>query len=588
MTALEEKQSETTLDIAFERLLVEAELAQQSGRNWEAVTLYDQAIVLAHEHRAAEFEALANELAGRFWLAKNKIDFARLHLQKAHEGYLRCSASYKAVDLAEQFPQLLNTNSDNLTLTPTNKPLDVKTILRVSQNIAGELVLEKLLVKLLETMIESMGAQRGLLIFDKAGQWVIEAESVADGPTSLFESKLVEPEQAEPLLPVSIIEYVAQTQETVTLSDAAHEDRFSQDRYIRAQRPKSILCTPFLTEIKLTGLLYLENDLVAGVFTPDKLELLPLLSTQAVISIETAILYATLESAMENQAVLANAYSRFVPPEILQYLGKESITQVKLGDQTQQEMTVLFSDIRSFTSLSEQMTPQENFEFINDYFGRVSPIIRQHRGFIDKYIGDAIMALFSGPTDEAVQAAIAMQQEVTRYNRQRRAQGRQSIRIGVGLHQGSVMLGTVGEVKRMEGTVISDAVNLASRLEGLTKIYGASIVVSEKTLFSLQRPTKYNFRFLDKVSIKGKTDQVSVFEIFDGDPEEVVELKLKTRPNFEKGLLHYHNHEFREAISYFNNVLELNPQDKAAQVYLRQATYCLWIGWEKVKILTEK
>lgn len=574
-------------------LLTQAETALRSGQDWAAMDLYDQAIAIAQKLGAVEQEALAHELAAQFWFTKNKLDFATLHLRKAHQGYTLAQLQPQADSLRQKFAQLLAPTQSALPAgqifpEETNHSLELKRMIDAAQAIAGEIVLKKLLTKLLKVILTTMNAQRAFLILDKAGQWVIEAEGAMGGEVTVFQSTPIDGAQTGPLLPISLIDYVSATRETVILPHPDHKDRFAQDPYLMINRPKSVLCAPFLHQIKLTGMLYLENNSISGIFTRAKVDLLAVLASQAVIAVETAILYSTLESAMENQAILANAYSRFVPREILQYLGKDNITQVKLGDQVQRDMTVLFSDIRSFTTLSEEMTPQENFNFINAYLGRVSPIIRKHHGFIDKYIGDAMMALFPGSTDEAVRAAIEMQREVVHYNNQRTAKGYQPLRIGIGLHRGVVMLGTVGEDQRMEGTVISDAVNLASRLEDLTKSYGAAIVVSENTLFSLEHPVRYNFRFLDKVKVKGKSHLVSVFEIFDGDPEALIELKLKTRPDFEKGLLHYHSQEFREAIGYFNNVLELNPEDKAAQVYLRQATHCLWIGWEKVKILTEK
>ena len=287
---------------------------------------------------------------------------------------------------------------------------------------------------------------------------------------------------------------------------------------------------------------------------------------------------------------LNKAYERFVPREFLGFLGRDSITEVTLGDQVQQGLTILFSDIRSFTSLSEQMTPQENFNFLNGYLNRISPIIRKHEGFIDKYIGDAVMALFPGQSGEAIQAAIEMHQGVATYNHHRQKKNRPPIRIGVGLHTGNVMLGTIGETERMESTVISDAVNLASRLEGLTKVYGASIIVSEQTLFNVDRPAQYNFRFLDKVKVKGKKEPVSVFEIFDGASEAIIDLKLKTRTDFEKGLLHYHSEEFAEASAQFALVLNEDTTDKAAQLYLERANHFQahgvppdWTGVEALK-----
>jgi len=265
---------------------------------------------------------------------------------------------------------------------------------------------------------------------------------------------------------------------------------------------------------------------------------------------------------------------------------------VRLGDQIQREMTILFSDLRAFTTLSEKMSPQDNFNFLNAYLGRVSPIIRQYCGFIDKYIGDAVMALFPEKAEHALEAAIAMRQEILRYNTKRVEHGREPIESGAGIHTGTLMLGTIGEEERMESTVISDAVNLAFRLEGITKLYGASIVISQNALFSLDQPTQYQFRFLDRVRVKGKKQAVSVFEIFDGDPVEIVDLKLETQTDFEKGLLHYHSQEFGEAKRHFEQVLQVNPADKAAQLYLKRAAYFIEYGvppdWEGIEALTEK
>jgi two-component system sensor histidine kinase ChiS len=255
-------------------------------------------------------------------------------------------------------------------------------------------------------------------------------------------------------------------------------------------------------------------------------------------------------------------------------------------------MTIFVADIRSFTPLSESMTPQEIFNFLNAYLGRVSPIIREHNGFIDKYIGDEVLAIFPESPEDAVQAAIAIREEIIHHNKRLDEEGYPALEIGIGIQTGNVMLGTIGEDTRRDGTVISDVVNLASRIEGLNKLYGAGIIISEQSLFSLDRPAAYQFRFLDRVQVKGKSDPVSVFEIFDGDPAELVALKLRTRTDFEKGLLHYHSEEFAEAQTFFKAVLEQNSDDKAASLYLKRATDFLTYGvptdWGGIEALTEK
>ena len=291
-------------------------------------------------------------------------------------------------------------------------------------------------------------------------------------------------------------------------------------------------------------------------------------------------------------AQLTLAYGRFVPRNFLKFLDKESIIDVQIGDQVQQEMTVMFSDIRSFTTLSEAMTPQETFNFINSYLSQVSPVIRQHKGFIDKYIGDAIMALFPESANDAVQAAIAMQKQVAIYNEQRQQQGQVPIAIGIGLHTGNLMLGTIGESERMETTVIADAVNLASRLEGLTKLYGAGILISHKTLCCLDYTQEQCFRFLDRVMLKGKKTAVAVFEVYDGDELEQKRLKIQTQARFEVAVFLYYQQQFQEAQGIFQEVLHINPQDKATMVYIKRCEkyqqYGVPEGWEGMEALNEK
>jgi class 3 adenylate cyclase len=257
-----------------------------------------------------------------------------------------------------------------------------------------------------------------------------------------------------------------------------------------------------------------------------------------------------------------------VPNEFLSLLGHKSIVDVKLGDQVQQEMSVLFSDIRDFTTLSESMSPSDNFKFINAYLSRMESAIVENRGFIDKYIGDGIMALFSGSADDAVKAGIAMLRRLAEYNQYRTKSGYMPIQIGIGINTGSLMLGTVGGQNRMDSTVISDTVNLASRLETLTKNYGMSLLISHETLARLQNPTEYNIRFIEQVRVKGKSKPVAIFEVFDGDEPEIKEGKQATKTIFEEGSLLYHQHSFREAEKLFNEVLIINPKDTVAQLYL--------------------
>jgi signal transduction histidine kinase/class 3 adenylate cyclase/ActR/RegA family two-component response regulator len=269
-----------------------------------------------------------------------------------------------------------------------------------------------------------------------------------------------------------------------------------------------------------------------------------------------------------NLSQINNAYARFVPREFLQQLGQESIVDVHLGDQIQKEMTVMFADVRSFTTISEGLTPIENFQFVNDLLGTVGPEIREHGGFIDKFLGDGIMALFPRSADDAARAAIAMQQALQRFNTMRPVAVK--VHLGIGLHTGVLMLGTVGESQRMDGTVISDAVNVAARLEDLTKRYQCGLIVSEETFKRFEQPEAYPYRPLGKVRVKGKRQVISIYEILTGESAEI-KAHTASRAIFESALRAYENKEFEAARIGFEQVLAADPYDHVARLYIQTA-----------------
>lgn len=295
-----------------------------------------------------------------------------------------------------------------------------------------------------------------------------------------------------------------------------------------------------------------------------------------------------LKNYIVNISRMNEANARFVPQQFLDFLGKDNIADIHLGDQVQKEMSILFTDIRNFTQISEQMTPKENFNFLNNYLGYMEPVIRNNNGFIDKFMGDSIMALFPDKAEDAINAAIEMKIKLQEFNHIMSQFGHQAITTGTGIHTGMLMLGVVGGEGRMDGTVISDAVNLTSRLEGLTKIYGSSMIISEDTLINVSDPTQYNYRFLDIVQVKGKKKTVYIFEVLDGDKEMIKALKTKTKSTFSKGLQAYKDGKFTEAIDIFQAVVDANPSDKAAHLYIRRCEQYLdkgypedWDGIEK-------
>lgn len=289
---------------------------------------------------------------------------------------------------------------------------------------------------------------------------------------------------------------------------------------------------------------------------------------------------------------LNEAASNFVPNEFLQHLNKTNIIDVNLGDQIKVEMTILFSDIRSFTTISEKMSPEQNFNFINGYLSIMGPIVRNNSGFIDKYIGDAIMALFPNDPAKSIVAAIKMKEKLTEYNSDRIKKGEFTIDTGIGIHTGALMLGVIGENKRYEGTVIADAVNIASRLEGLTKLYGAGIIISEDTLKKGGNPDQFNYRFLDLVTVKGKKDPIVIYEILDGLDDKIKGLKLSLKNNYETAFLLYKEKRFNEALNIYKDILSINPSDKAVNLFIDRCKRNIVNGvsenWYGVEEMTEK
>jgi adenylate cyclase len=277
-----------------------------------------------------------------------------------------------------------------------------------------------------------------------------------------------------------------------------------------------------------------------------------------------------LQTANQELQKLNETYRRFVPLEYVELLEHQSILDVSLGDHVNRSMAVAFSDIRSFTSLCEPLTPQEVFDFVNAYLQRVGPEIRNHSGVIVKFIGDAIMAVFPRSVDDAIWAGIAQYQRLREYNQARMAAGQVPIQIGMGIHVGRVMVGIIGEAGRMQGDVLSDAVNLAARLESLTKVYGTPLLVSGDTLQELTDLDQFTLRLIDEVVVKGRKEPIALFEILEAETAEMAALKSETRLWFEQGWFHYRGRNLSAARDCFQQVISCNPKDKAAQLYLRR------------------
>jgi class 3 adenylate cyclase/CheY-like chemotaxis protein len=310
-------------------------------------------------------------------------------------------------------------------------------------------------------------------------------------------------------------------------------------------------------------------DYVTKPFNPT--ELLARVNTHLTIQRQQLQLAET-----DKMKAMTEIFEKFIPKQFLSRVAEKGIENIGLGKAENDNITILFSDIRSFTTYSEGMSPEELFGFLNEYLSIMNDQIHKNSGFIDKFIGDAIMALFDHPdknnqveAQQAVKAAIDMQIALREYNVERTNHGHQSIQAGIGIHSGSVMIGTIGSEERMDFTVLGDNVNLASRIESLTKQYGAGILISDSTLRLYGDLDQLSFREIDWVKVKGKTEPVELYEIFNHDSQENQELKKRAGSQILRGLTQRRRKDWDKAIAAFEKSLAIYPEDRVAKHHIK-------------------
>ncbi len=283
-------------NFAARTALLGAEIARIEGRELEAMHLYEQAIASARENDFVHIEAVANEVAARFYLVRDFDKIAYTYLRDARYGYLRWEAAGKVQQLDELYPRLREEEGaprPTTTIGTSVEHLDLATVIKVSQTVSSEIVLEKLIDTLMRAAIEHAGGERGLLILPQGVELLVEAEAITGGDTVTI--RLRGASTAAAALPESIVHYVVRTQESVILDDASADNPFSGDTYIRRHHARSVLCLPLINQAKLIAVLYLENNLAPHVFTPTRISMLKLLASQAAISLENTRLYRGLE-----------------------------------------------------------------------------------------------------------------------------------------------------------------------------------------------------------------------------------------------------------------------------------------------------
>ena len=263
----------------------------------------------------------------------------------------------------------------------------------------------------------------------------------------------------------------------------------------------------------------------------------------------------------------SEASYRFVPQQFFKSLGKQGILDIELGDQVQRNMTVMVANLREFSQLSQQLTPAENFNFMNSFLSRFGPMVRKEDGLISKYLGAGFMALYPGYAEQSLRTAVAIRRELINYNAGRRRAGYIPVDVGIAIHHGPLMMGIIGEEQRWEGNVISEDVNLTSVLEKLSQELGAHILVTREFFEQLREPERFRHRTLGRITPEGQEQAVELIDVYEGDADLLRQAKDRTKAMFERGLMLCQEGRFYDARETFVEVIKMNRLDKAAKLY---------------------
>ncbi|HVP51347.1 MAG TPA: adenylate/guanylate cyclase domain-containing protein [Terriglobales bacterium] len=351
------------------------------------------------------------------------------------------------------------------------------------------------------------GVERGfIMLFDEKGEVTRQTEvRYRVAPAK---------EQPQIILSRSVLERMKTELQPILITDLTADERFRASESMMISGLRSAICAPLVARDRLAGVLYVDNLKRTAAFTQDELDVLTVVAAQAAAAIDSAKTHAELaEHAMQRSAL-----ERFLSPEVVEMIAAHP-HEVKLGG-VSQKVTILFADIRNFTSLSETLPPEKIVEILNEYFTRVTDVIFDYGGTLDKYLGDGVMAVFGAPLSKgndaasAVRSAIAIQRLVNEMNRDASARDWPCLGVGIGVNTGMVTAGNIGSPRRIDYTVIGDPVNVASRL--MTNARAGQTLISEDTARDLGPAPEFQLTRLAPLQVKGKSQPLSVFSVDSG------------------------------------------------------------------------
>lgn len=346
------------------------------------------------------------------------------------------------------------------------------------------------------------GVERGfVMLFDERGEVVRQSEVRYRDPASTGSRPQI-------ILSTRVLELIRKERQPILIDDVSADERFSGSESLMISGLRSAMCAPLVGKDQLFGVLYVDNLEKASAFTQEELNVFALVAAQAGAAVDNAMAHEKIAQ----QSLQRSALERFLSPEVVEMVVANP--DIRLGG-VNREVTVMFADIRGFTTMSEAMEPGRVVEILNEYFTRVTDVIFDNGGTLDKYIGDAVMAVFGAPISKgndaaaAVNSAIQIQRLLIELNRDAAAREWPELRVGIGINTGSAIAGNIGSPRRLDYTVVGDSVNTAQRL--MTNAVGGQILISESTAKKLGK--NFDMERLPELKVKGRSEAVPVFRV---------------------------------------------------------------------------
>lgn len=509
-------------------LLVRAEIAAlghdpATAGVAEVIRLYEAAALAAREGGFLLHEGIAFERAADFCELVGLSRFSGTFLDDAIYAFERLSAQPKANLLRRRrgvgrHEAHTERGTRRRSTQATIRGVDSDSLRRAGHAISEAIRMDVLLAELMKILIETAGADRGALI--RVTPTGLRVAATRDAETDEVQRSDIDLKDAE-WVPASVIRYALRTMEPVVLSDSPTEGPFRDDPAIRTGGARSVLCIPIVYRGKVESLLYLRNGLASGVFTPDRIDGISLLTGQIAVSLKNAELYEQLEERVEERTqqlevrnqLIRRAFGRYLSDDVASAL-LEAPEGLTLGGE-RRDVTILMADLRGFTPLTDRLPPESIVSIVNTYLGEMTDVIFRHEGTINEFIGDAILAIFGAPQRQAnhaergVACAVEMQMAMDHVNARNRKLGLPPVEMGVSVHSGEVVVGNVGSEKRAKYGVVGRTVNIAARIESHS--VGGQVLVSERTLSQVTSPVTTVRQF--EIQPKGIGEPLKVFEV---------------------------------------------------------------------------